>query len=53
LLSERSVGPVIFCRNHEPGGILIEPMYNAWSQLSPDPGEVFAMFKKAVDKGSG
>ena len=53
MLSEKCVGLVIFCRNHEPGGILIEPMYNSWPQLSPDPGEVFAMFKKTVDKCPG
>jgi hypothetical protein len=44
---------VIFGDNHHPRRILVQPMDNAGSQDTVNPGEVFAMIKKSIDQCSG
>ena len=53
LARERGMGLVVLRGNHEPGGVLVEPVDNPRPQGSPNSREVFTVFEKSVDQGPG
>lgn len=46
------VRDVVFGDKEEPGGIFVQPVDDAWSDMSADPGEILTMVEKSVNKGA-